>query len=1287
MSSTFYSKLRLSVCISGTLLFALVLLLTSISASGFDLEGQNAPRANAGTNYFGGPLRGWYELEFIPCRVALQPGSNQVVQVNFDHTKNASIVKRGIQNLFTFSPSRNVRMTTPVLTGSNSMEEWYYTFTADVTNNQAGYVYFYARMSGGAHLFGGSSLDLFYAPLQIMKPGPLAGSPDLIVTKTGPSTVSAGNTYSYSITFSNKVSATATAVGVQLSDFLPAGTTYVAGSAVGSSLVTNLTVEANQLYWDIGDMAPGAVGTATYQVKVPFTFANGTVIQNYAQIESAQDDANELDNISIVRTTVLNAPPVAAPDVYAVFANQVLTIGSPGVLANDSDANSFPLNCGLVTNVTAGTLNLSPNGDFVYTPAPDFVGTDTFYYIATNGYFASQPTKVTINVLRLIAPADTNVSCTNLLIAPATNLDQFIAQGGTASGPYCGLPTTVTFIGDTSNGGSGCPSSPLVISRTYMFATGCGDTTNAIQTFTVIDSSIPVITGFPADATYSCANQVPEADNSLVATADNCGGIIVVTHDTDVITAGSCRNRYSIGRTYRVSDSCGNTTTRTQHISVNDQTAPVITVFPVDATYSCADAMPPANDNVVTATDNCNGSVIITHNTDIVASSNCVNRLTISRTYIATDSCGNSTSRTQMITVSGTTSPAITAFPVDATYSCSTSVPPANDSVVTATNACGGSSGLTMTHTADVVTSSNCVNRFTIARTYTVTDVCGNSVAKTQTITVNGTIPPTITSFPADATYSCASSVPGANDNLVSATNACGGNSGIAIAHNVDVITSSNCVNRFTIARTYTVTDACGNSTSKTQTITVNETTPPTITTFPANATYSCGNVVPAANNSLVAAVDNCGGSTVTISHDADLITSSNCVNRFTITRVYRATDACGNATSKTQTITVNGTTPPTITTFPADATYSCAGGVPAPDNSLVSAVDNCGSIAHLLVTHEADLVTSSNCVNRFTITRTYQVSDACGNVTTRSQTITVNSTAVPVITAFPIDASYSCANAVPLANDTLVAASDSCGGNASVRISHDADVITSSNCVNRFTITRTYRATDVCGNATSRSQTIIVNGATPPTITGFPANASYSCPSAVPAADDSLIKAIDNCGGANIAVTHDADLITSSNCVNRFTITRTYRVTDACGNSTSKSQRITVNSTAAPVITGFPPDASYSCANSVPVANNALVSATDNCGGTATILITHSSDAVTSSNCVNRFTISRTYTASDACGNFSSRTQTITVNATTPPTIANFPVDATYSCANAVPPANNNLVTATDGCGATSSL
>ena len=171
------------------IVFATILaIVTSIPVKtfAFNLEGQNAPRANSGTNWSGGPLRGWNELEFIPCRVVLQPGNNQLVTINFDHTKNSSIVKRGIQDLFYFSSTANVQMTTPVVTGVTSTEDWYYTFTANVTNNQTGYVYFYARMCAGAHLFGGSSLALFNPPLQIMKPGPVSGNPDLIVIKTGP---------------------------------------------------------------------------------------------------------------------------------------------------------------------------------------------------------------------------------------------------------------------------------------------------------------------------------------------------------------------------------------------------------------------------------------------------------------------------------------------------------------------------------------------------------------------------------------------------------------------------------------------------------------------------------------------------------------------------------------------------------------------------------------------------------------------------------------------------------------------------------------------------------------------------------------------------------------------------------------------------------------------------------------------------------------------------------------------------------------------------------------------
>ncbi len=972
--------------------------------------------------------------------------------------------------------------------------------------------------------------------------------------------------------------------------------------------------------------------------------------------------------------------PTAFPDRYTVNANNQLVVNGPGILANDTDPGNRPLQAVLTSTTSHGTLSLNSNGGFTYTPAANFAGTDTFSYVATNGLAASQPVLVTIDVLLLSAPRDVTLSCAASVPSPANNLAEFIAQGGLASSPYCGQPTTVTFIGDSSNGGSGCPASPLVITRTYKLVTGCGDTTNVVQKITVVDTTVPVITGFPADATYSCASLVPAADNNSVTATDNCSSI-VVTHDADVVVTGSCANRYSITRTYRVSDSCGNSTSRTQHITVNDETAPTIVNFPADATYSCANAVPAANNALVTATDACSGSVTITHDDDVVTSSNCVNRLTITRTYRATDGCGNSTSKTQTITVNGTTAPTITTFPADATASCAGDVPQANDLLVTATNACGDTFGMTITHDADVITSSNCVNRFTITRTYTATDSCGNSTTRAQTFTVNATTAPTIATFPADATYLCASAVPAANDSLVTATDGCGTAIGITITHNTDVIGSSNCVSRFTITRTYVATDACGNSSSKSQIITVNATNAPAITTFPADATYSCSSAVPAADDKQVAATDSCGGSApVTISHLADVITSSNCVSRFNIARTYIATDACGNSSSKTQTITVDNTTPPQITGFPSSASYSCASLVPLANDNLVTAIDNCGGLP--TVTHDTDLITASNCLNHFTITRTYRVTDACGNSTSRSQTITVNDTRAPSFRA-PLpsfEINVSCASDIPAADDSIVHAEDNCGGG--VTVTHDSDVLVSSNCVSRFTLRRVYHVADSCGNSTNFTQTIHVNSTTAPTITVFPADATYTCSAAVPPADDSVVTATDGCGIGQVHISHGADAISSTTCDNRYVIQRTYTAVDACGNSSSKTQSITINNTTPPTITQFPNDATFSCASAVPPANDSLVAATNACGDKFGMVITHGADVISSSNCVNHFTIARPYTATDSCGNATTRTQTITVNAVAAPTITVFPSDATYQCGSQVPPANYTQVSATDSCG-----
>lgn len=114
------------------------------------------------------------------------------------------------------------------------------------------------------------------------------------------------------------------------------------------------------------------------------------------QLWSSPPDAS----ISIVMTdTITNSAPQATVDSYLVTPNSSLTVNAPGVLANDTDANSDPLTAHLVTNVSHGTLVLNANGSFVYTPSNGFLGTDTFSYYASDSQLNSNTVTVSLNVV------------------------------------------------------------------------------------------------------------------------------------------------------------------------------------------------------------------------------------------------------------------------------------------------------------------------------------------------------------------------------------------------------------------------------------------------------------------------------------------------------------------------------------------------------------------------------------------------------------------------------------------------------------------------------------------------------------------------------------------------------------------------------------------------------------------------------------------------------------------------------------------------------------------------
>ena len=99
--------------------------------------------------------------------------------------------------------------------------------------------------------------------------------------------------------------------------------------------------------------------------------------------------------------------PFARADNYQVIVNNQLSVNTEaGVLLNDADANGDVMSAILDEDVTNGTLILSSDGSFTYTPAPGFLGTDSFSYFVTDGTLNSGSVSVEIAVTDFDGDAD-----------------------------------------------------------------------------------------------------------------------------------------------------------------------------------------------------------------------------------------------------------------------------------------------------------------------------------------------------------------------------------------------------------------------------------------------------------------------------------------------------------------------------------------------------------------------------------------------------------------------------------------------------------------------------------------------------------------------------------------------------------------------------------------------------------------------------------------------------------------------------------------------------------------
>ena len=94
-----------------------------------------------------------------------------------------------------------------------------------------------------------------------------------------------------------------------------------------------------------------------------------------------------------------NGLPIAVPDIYSAVEDISLNVEAiNGLLANDNDPDSQPINALLQSIPENGSVSLNGDGSFVYTPNVNYFGTDSFTYLVTDGIGNSNIASVDIVV-------------------------------------------------------------------------------------------------------------------------------------------------------------------------------------------------------------------------------------------------------------------------------------------------------------------------------------------------------------------------------------------------------------------------------------------------------------------------------------------------------------------------------------------------------------------------------------------------------------------------------------------------------------------------------------------------------------------------------------------------------------------------------------------------------------------------------------------------------------------------------------------------------------------------
>ncbi len=292
-----------------------------------------------------------------------------------------------------------------------------------------------------------------------------------------------------------------------------------------------------------------------------------------------------------------------------------------------------------------------------------------------------------------------------------------------------------------------------------------------------------------------------------------------------------------------------------------------------------------------------------------------------------------------------------------------------------------------ITYTDEIISEGPCSGAVEIERTWTATDSEDSQLSSScvQTITLEDNSDPVISNVPQDITLA-----PNANCSAVATWDSPIATDNCTITSFTFSHQSGSEFQEGTTTVTFTATDACGNTTSSSFTVTVTEccTTAPSIT-CPDDYTGCPGESVNPENVGLATAIAGsayCDAPTLTFSDN--IISTGPCAGEKHIIRTWTATDSNNSSLSSSceQVIILEDITPPEIMNCPTDITVTTSGTTAIVTWIEPTAVDDCG-LEWIMSDH-----LPGEAFPLGTTLVTYTAVDDCENVAPCTFTVTVES-------------------------------------------------------------------------------------------------------------------------------------------------------------------------------------------------------------------------------------------------------------------------------------------------------